>query len=209
MIPKSLILSFLALQGPGMGPSSRGAKDVVIFGDVTAAPQEVMKLGHGGFTSWSLHAQSDKQADFSTYPVGKWPEDTKVNGDFTVNSNPNQSWLYSLMQSFPKLPSPPGRQDHVLGGSPVNSRLRLHFDVARKDTVVYILYVKDDSASEASITTQFPGESGFKPQHDHLEAGWNQITYLGSYKTFDITVDAPEPQTHLLLAQVNYSEEKA
>ncbi len=67
MIPKTLILSFLALKGPGMGPSSRSAKDVVLLGDVMAAPQEVMKLGGSGtvVTSWSFHGQADKQADVS------------------------------------------------------------------------------------------------------------------------------------------------
>jgi hypothetical protein len=66
MIPKSLILSFLALQGPGMSPSSR-TNDVVVLSDVSAASQEVMTLGGGnnGLTGWSAHTLGEKVADVS------------------------------------------------------------------------------------------------------------------------------------------------
>jgi hypothetical protein len=208
MIPKSLILSFLALQGPGMGPSSRGAKDVAIFGDVTAAPQEVMKLGGSGtvITSWSLHSQTGKQADFSDYPPGEWDDDTLINGDLKVNAHPNRSWVYSLSDTFPNLAKPPGNQDHVFGGMKVNARLRLEFTVPRVNTVVYLLYQADGKSAEASITTQLTNKAGTTPQKDNLRKGWNLITYTGGYNSFDISVDSPDLKSNILLAQVDYPE---
>jgi hypothetical protein len=61
MIPKSLIVSFLALQGPGMSPSS-STKDVVLS-DVTVASQQVITIA-GGRSTHAL-ADNDKTANVS------------------------------------------------------------------------------------------------------------------------------------------------
>ncbi len=141
---------------------------------------------------------------FSKYPEGEWDDDTKVNGDFTINANPNHSWVYSLARSYPNLPKPPGNQDHVFGVKPVNARLKLRFTDARKNVKLYLLYETRGKATGASIKTLLKTEGGNTTQDDDLNAGWTEVTYPKSWNSFELLVVLPDPDSHLFLAQVDY-----
>ncbi len=141
--------------------------------------------------------------------MGEWDDDTIVNGDFTVNAKPNRSWVYSLVDRFPNLPKPPGGQDHVLGGKPVNAHLHLDFSAARKNVELYLLYQVGDDATEASIRTILKTKTSNSTQLNQLQAGWNKVTYVNGTNTFDISVDTPASNSNLLLAQVDYPPPQA
>ncbi len=63
MIPKSLILSFLALQ-PGMSPAP-GAKDAVVFSGVPSTAQEVFAFGgsENAVSGWGVDTAASKYID--------------------------------------------------------------------------------------------------------------------------------------------------
>lgn len=206
MIPKSLLLGFLAVQAPHMTPAT-SPTDVAVFSNEAHVPAyEVLPVDKPAADIMSDDKFS--RADWNRFDPGPWNENTKLNGVLKSISVVGVSWVYSRKNSFANCPVPPGHQDKLFGGQATTAtHIRLEFaDEHSRDVVVYALYTRGGFAKAADTTVSlWSGGQALKPFTQHLKSGWTPVRIPQSVDTLEIVVSNPETGSNLLLSQVSYN----
>lgn len=207
MIPKSLILSFLALQ-PGMSPAP-GAKDAVVFSGVPSTAQEVVAYGgsENAVSGWGVDTAGSTFIDFSGVPLGPLPPNKVIEGVMRVSAGFAKGEVSSRGRTYPNIPELPKSQDHVFGGQTWNPRVHVSFDKPRKNVHLWLLnqFKGGQEAGITITTTLYNNHKIVSTQSNSLkDEGWTDVVYEKAYDGFLVVVNNPTPGSNLLLAQVTY-----
>lgn len=209
MIPKSLVLSYLALQIPGLAPTtSPNTVDSVAIVPVAALePLLGGQTERGGLSVWD-DGNKVVTVDFSTFRPGPWDDSTDVNNAFEVSASPDQTYLYTHKKDLPNIPTTPDDLDHLLGGATGNNQIHLKFHHPHHGISVELLYTFNGRPARTPLILSYRNGKEVKEISGNLGDKWAKFDMEDSFKSLVITTEDAQPGGKLLLSKVSYIELK-